>query len=164
MPDLAPILASKFDALRNAADNMAGARLYVFEEGTTADRKLIPLEFNVTDPPGLVKRGWRVNPRRFDRFGNAVLEVLIARSKKYPSDKLERIAGFCVLQRRETSGLISKCEPPGIAKLGNEPVWKLSSKGRTQQPFDTATTTERLLEDGVLRLLEDDTPRVLEMV
>lgn len=160
MPDLAPILATKFDALRSV--EMPGARLILFKEGTTSERKYVPISFGGTGTTGLVKRGWRVNPRRFDRFGEQVVQIDIARSSVYTSALLEQVAGFLVLPKGETSGRIVKCAPAGIAALVTEPVWRLRAEGRTNQPYPDVSAGTRFLEDGSARLLEDDSARNLE--
>lgn len=140
MPDLAPILGTKFDALRSV--EMPGAKLYLFKEGTTSERKYVPL--------GLVRRGWRVNPRRFDRFGEALLEVMIARSASSSSELLETVAGFGILPKGVTAGKITKCTPTGIATLATEPVWRLRAEGRTNQGFDTAEE-QGVFEDSFIK-------------
>lgn len=148
MPDLAPILATKLDVLRN--NEMPGAKLYLFKEGTTADRGLVPIEFDSAIPLGLVKRGWRINPRRFDRFGQPFLEVQIARTKIYTAERLAPVRGFCVIRRRETVGTIQRCDPAGIAALATEPVWKFTATGRTSQTYlvPGAPVGEIALETG----------------
>lgn len=161
MPDLSPILATKFDVLRN--NEMPGARLFLFEQGTTAERRYVPIIFDATKPDGQVLRGWRVNPRRFDRFGTPFVEIQIARTKKYTDVTLAPVAAFCVIRRGELTGVIQKCAPTGVAELATEPVWKFTAQGRTSQIHDiTPVVGLRLLESGAGRYLEDGTQRQLE--
>lgn len=148
MPDFAPILANKFNILRN--QEMPKARLFLFKEGTTAARALVPIVFDVTKEAGEVLTGWRVNPRRFDRFGAPFLEIQIARTKKYTAEALAPVRGFCVIRRGELTGTIQRCEPAGIAALATEPVWKFTATGRTSQVHELpgAPPGEMELETG----------------
>ncbi len=129
MPDLSPILATKLDVLRN--NEMPGAKLFLFKEGSTTDRSLVTITFDPAKPAGQVLRGWRVNPRRFDRFGQPFLELLIARTRTYTAEALAPVRGFAIVRRGEQSGQIHRCEPAGIAALATEPVWKFTATGRT---------------------------------
>lgn len=144
MPDLAPILATKLDVLRN--NEMPGAKLFLFKEGTTGARALTPIVFDVTKASGQVLRGWRINPRRFDRFGQPFLELLVARTKTYTAEALAPVRGFCVIRRGELVGTIQRCEPSGIASLATEPIWKFTATGRTSQLHTIANLFG--LEDG----------------
>lgn len=148
MPDLAPILATKLDVLRN--NEMPGAKLFLFKEGTTAARALTPIVFDVAKPPGQVLRGWRVNPRRFDRFGQPFLELLVSRTKKYTAETLAPVRGFAVFRRGELIATIQRCEPSGIAALATEPIWKFTATGRTSQTHELpgAPAGEMELETG----------------
>lgn len=148
----APILATKFDTLRN--QEMPGARLFLFEQGGVGDRRYTPIEFDPAKEPGQVLRGWRVNPRRFDRFGDPFLQVQIARTKIYTAEMLSRVAGFCIIRRRETTAFIHKCAPAGQARLASEPVWRFTSQGETKQTH--GDVSELLLSDGSSFLLLAD--------
>lgn len=149
MPDLAPILATKFDALRGV--EMPGARLFLFKEGTTADRRLTPIVFDAGALPGLVSRGWRVNPRRFDRFGAPFLEVQIARTRLYTAESLAPVRGFALVKRGQTVGTIQRCAPSAVAEFATEPVWKFTATGRTTETHH-ADSNALLLVDGVTYL------------
>jgi len=151
MPDLSPILATKFDVLRN--NEMPGARLFLFTEGGVAERRYVPIEFDPAKEPGQVLRGWVVNKRRFDQFGDPFLQVKVARTKKYTAELLATVAGFCVIRRRETTAYIHKCSPAGQAKLAIEPVWRFTSQGETKQTH--GDVSELLLTDGSFFLLTD---------
>lgn len=144
MPDLAPVLATKLDVLRN--NEMPGARLFLLKEGTTAARRYAPIEFDPAKPLGQVMRGWRVNPRRFDRFGDPFRQVQVVVSRINTAAKLATVAAFCVVERGESSAYIHKCIPAGQAELTTEPIWRFTSAGRTNQLHDLADLFG--LEDG----------------
>lgn len=147
MPDLSPILATKLDVLRN--NEMPGAKLFLFKEGSTSDRSLVTITFDPAKPAGQVLRGWRINPRRFDRFGTPFLELQIARTKKYTAESLAPVRGFAVMRRGETTATIQRCEPVGVAALATEPVWKFAATGRTSQVHDITPLADLFgLEDG----------------
>lgn len=158
-----PVVASvELDVNRNF--EMPGARLFVFKEGTTAQRTLVPIVFDPTKAAGEIRRGWRVVARRFDRFADPQRQLLIAKSRLYTFAALEPVRGFCVMKKRETVAYIYRCEPAGMPELESEDVWKLTATGRTSQVHDITPVGAilRLLESGVGRFLEDGTARRLE--
>lgn len=152
MPDLAPVLATKLDVLRN--NEMPGARLFLLKEGTTAARRYAPIEFDPAKPLGQVMRGWRVNPRRFDRFGDPFRQVQVVVSRINTAAKLATVAAFCVVERGEASAYIHKCIPAGQAELTTEPIWRFTSAGKVQQTY--GDVDELLLADGVSFFLLTD--------
>lgn len=160
VPDRVPISAViagvRFNALRGTPFETPGAKLYLFKEGTTAQRALVPIEFDPAKPAGQVLRGWRVNPRRFDRFGDPFLQINVARSATYTAAQLGLVRGFAVIERGQLSGVIHRCDPAGVAALSSEPTWRFTSTGRTTQLHELSTSQiefedsvdDFLLEDG----------------
>lgn len=153
--NLAPILATKLDVLRR--QDTPGLRCFLLAKPGPGATAWEGVETGAT-VAGELRKGWRKSRRRFDRDGQPLpVEILVARSRRVTSDVLRTVGAVALVAKGETSGVLYAVSPPGIAEYNDEPVWRLTAKGRAGTwTIPTADTSEFAitLESGDALLTE----------
>lgn len=152
---LADALAAKADALRSVYNE--GERLALFRNAVTNNKASFEVIGEVVD-------GWQKERRRFERGQEQPPAIIVYINDTWTSAVLETVVGFGVFID-EDAILLERCQPEGIARMGDEIAFRLRSTGRTAGTYPLAgdvSVYARATEDGEIRITEDGIERVLE--